>query len=77
MCERRDRFHAALDEALTKFAKTRNRAQFDAERAAAVDGFEECSRDAMRLAVEIESLDARRGAAARQVDAGQCASMFE
>lgn len=27
VCERRDRFHAALDDALAKFAKTRNRAQ--------------------------------------------------
>jgi len=67
--ERRDRLHAAAEEAIAKLAKTRSKSQFDSEKAAVQDGLDECTRDAMRLAAELETLEPRRGAIARQIDA--------
>jgi oligosaccharyltransferase complex subunit alpha (ribophorin I) len=69
--ERRDRLHNALDAASTKLAKTRNKALWEAERQAVQDGWDECKREALRLAGELEVLDAQKGAVARQVDAAE------
>lgn len=69
--ERRDRLHAAVDEALSKLSKTRNRSQFDSEKTSVLDALDECTRDSMRLAGELEALDARKGAVARQIDAAE------
>eukprot|EP01108_Squamamoeba_japonica_P006789 TRINITY_DN5562_c0_g1_i1.p2 TRINITY_DN5562_c0_g1~~TRINITY_DN5562_c0_g1_i1.p2 ORF type:complete len:198 (+),score=140.90 TRINITY_DN5562_c0_g1_i1:29-622(+) len=69
--ERRDRLHTALDGALAKLAKTRNKASYESERQAVLDGWDECKRDALRLANELEALAADLGAAARQVDAAE------
>jgi oligosaccharyltransferase complex subunit alpha (ribophorin I) len=69
--ERRDRLHNALDAASSKLAKTRNKALWEAERQAVQDGWDECKREALRLAGELEVLDTHKGAVARQVDAAE------
>jgi oligosaccharyltransferase complex subunit alpha (ribophorin I) len=73
--ERRDRLHSALDAALAKLAKTRNKQIWDAEQKAVADGMEECKRDGLRLAGEMEQLDAQKGAIMRQVDAAERARL--
>lgn len=75
--ERRARLHAALDEAVGKLGKTRNRAAFDSESAAVGEALEECARENMRLAGELEALDEGKAALARQVDAAERARQVQ